>query len=246
MTWKTPTQLTKGSTAICVPHQAYLLKFSKAHTKTDRSNVNVCLIDDVGSATIASFNPIMDRDDAYSMLLSSPVPMTTIASILVSPESTRWDLECVKLTHGNETRTFTKDSNEFLENRILFTPEDTHVYDPKKHELGMTAYDKMKTDILGRVVLFGVAGTYCIALATSGSAHACGAYGLGGVIAYAYQADLHSRVDGVGSVSPASGTRFMGFLCLVALCIRGNLNVNPDDFLFVFGGFLNSKWANIV
>ena len=87
-------------------------------------------------------NFIPDGSDIVDVI--SPVLLSNITSVLVSPEEDTCDVDWVQVAD----KLFIKSQNEFLDNRILFTLVETPKFDQEKYEKGMVVYETEKADIL--------------------------------------------------------------------------------------------------
>lgn len=244
MEWKVPTKIFKSSRHL-IPHQSFFIKFSKPHYKTDYSNANICLVNDDGHMVCDTFNPLLSEEDD-GLILSSPVPLTKISSVLVSPQSTRWDLDWIEV--GDETgvvKKFTKNNDEFSDNNVLFTLDVPNVFDAEKYEHGMVEYERMKTDILQMIIKLTFIGDFVVGLCTHFD-QSWIYFGTGSIIGYFYQFILQLRVDNIGKnyVMAQMLSWLFGSFALVALfSIHQEVEMKQKEYLFAILGFMMNKLA---
>ena len=247
MEWKFPTKIYKSipatSSRITI-HHSYRIKFSKPPNVPIATRVNVYITScDFEERHMTCHNFIPDGSDIVDVI--SPVLLSNITSVLVSPEEDTCDVDWVQVAD----KLFIKSQNEFLDNRILFTLVETPKFDQEKYEKGMVVYETEKADILQTTLALAVGGTVLIEFMSILSKGEFTSFPIlfliGGLVGYLNQKVLQMRVDGIGKGDDYNGGSLLGWLQIgvIIYALTTAAALNPKSYGLLVAGFFSSKIA---
>jgi hypothetical protein len=249
-----PTKLVRsGGTKIITMKMSTSLGRGSERLKVGEK-VNICAICEDGTGIWHQYTPRPEAGaffDDISMFAVTPElgsDINPIKRILVAPEiGGTWMMDSVHVRSKDQDQIFTRDTTEFDNNTVYFTPQTVKALDKEAYELCMSDYETFKNDILLTNVRLFLMGNGC--LMAAGMSSNIPFFSLGCAVGLAYMKVLQTDVDSIASNSGvpvhSGGVRLAMIVgTLFGLNALGiDVSTTPSSFLMVAAGFFMNKVA---